>query len=154
MGLLMENNSETKAREKNVSLRLRPLKRRSSDLCLCLSIILRAPDCSMPGMPDKGGNGTGSIVSSVYEKRSNLIKITLAAVEKIPVSSPWDASVYVTHFPSCPGYSGLLASASFTSRTFPCKSPCTFLNETGFRLRNCQPEWLIFHLQHLNRSAV
>lgn len=48
---------------------------RSSDLCLW-------PDCSMPSMPDEGGNGTGSIVSSVNEKWSNLIKITLAAMEK------------------------------------------------------------------------
>ena len=69
---------------------------RSSDLCLSLSIIPRGPYSSMPDMPDEGGNGTSTIVSSVYEKKSNLIKITLAGVEKIPDSSPRDASVYIT----------------------------------------------------------
>lgn len=46
----------------------------------------------MPGMPDKGRRGTSSIISNVYEKRSNLIKIILAAAgkKKIPVSLPHD----------------------------------------------------------------
>lgn len=113
----------------------------SSTICLCISSLLRNLSVGCRSCHTRVDISL-SLPSIVHEKRFSLIKKKCRCPH-------YGMLLYVWHtFHLRAACTGLLASVSFTGHTFRCKSPSTFLNKTGIRLQNCQPEWRIFQLQH------
>lgn len=100
---MIDNNSKTKEKDKwSSAFSIYPSDSGivfGAGHLICTSVSLSYSECLNAACQTRVEMAPAPL-SPVYQKRSVLIKIALAAVEKMPVSAPWDASVYVKHFPS------------------------------------------------------